>query len=100
MMEGYKVCMAFENTNLSGYVTEKLPAAFFAGCVPIYWGDRSVFEVFNAEAFIYAGDDPNDVATIRSAVDKALQVAQDPQVAQRYLSAPRLAPGAWDRFFR
>ena len=31
MMKGYKVCMAFENTNLSGYVTEKLPAAFFAG---------------------------------------------------------------------
>lgn len=23
--------MAFENTELSGYVTEKLPAAFFAG---------------------------------------------------------------------
>ena len=59
-----------------------------------------MFEIFNAVAFIYAGDDPNDVATMRAAVDKAIAVARDPQVAQRYLSAPRLVPGAWNRFFR
>ena len=70
------------------------------GCVPIYWGDRSVFEIFNADAFIYAGDNPNDLAAMRAAVEKAIEVARDPQVAQRYLSAPRLVPGAWGRFLR
>lgn len=68
--------------------------------MPIYWGDRSVFEIFNADAFIYAGDSPKDQAAMRAAVEKAIEVARDPQVAQRYLSAPRLAPGAWDRFLR
>ena len=105
-MRGYRLCMAFENTNLDGYVTEKLPAAFFAGCVPVYWGHRSVFKIFNKDAFIYAGDDAHDADTILRAVALAVKVGEDPTgpLARRILSAPKLNQdnprGVWRKFFQ
>jgi len=50
----YRFCMAYENTNKLGYVTEKLFQAKTAGCIPIYWGNEMVFEDFNKDCFIYA----------------------------------------------
>ncbi len=44
--------MAFENTVLDGYVTEKLPHALAAGVVPLYWGDPRACEDFSPECFI------------------------------------------------
>lgn len=105
-MRGYQVCMAFENSNLEGYVTEKLPAAFFAGCVPIYWGHQSVFQIFNKDAFIYAGNDPKDLPTIRRAVALAIEVGKNPtgELARSYLAAPKLnqedPQAVWERFFQ
>jgi hypothetical protein len=34
----YDFVLAFENSDSFGYVTEKLPQALAAGCVPLYWG--------------------------------------------------------------
>ena len=52
----YRFCMAYENTNKLGYVTEKLFQAKTAGCIPIYWGNEMVFEDFNKDCFIYANN--------------------------------------------
>jgi len=41
-----------ENGVYSGYVTEKIPEAFAAGCLPIAFVDESVSVDFNARAFI------------------------------------------------
>jgi alpha(1,3/1,4) fucosyltransferase len=38
----YKFCLAYENAQSPGYVTEKLFHAKAAGCVPIYWGAPDV----------------------------------------------------------
>lgn len=50
----YKFCMAYENTNKHGYVTEKILQAKTSGCIPIYWGSELVNEDFNPASFIYA----------------------------------------------
>merc|ERR1719487_1799906 len=56
LLEPFRFAMAFENANVSGYVTEKIVNAFLAGAVPIYWGHPDVFKVFNARSFVYAPD--------------------------------------------
>nr|VFJ75057.1 MAG: Glycosyltransferase family 10 (fucosyltransferase) C-term [Candidatus Kentron sp. FW] len=52
----YRFVMAMENRIAPGYVTEKIMNAFYAGAIPIYWGDAIVKEFFNTDAFIYVND--------------------------------------------
>ena len=42
-----------ENSNVAGYVTEKIANAFMGSTVPIYYGTRDIFKLFNKDAFIY-----------------------------------------------
>jgi len=35
----HKFSLSFENSQASGYITEKLLHAKMAGCIPLYWGD-------------------------------------------------------------
>ena len=37
----HKFTISFENSQASGYITEKVLHAKMAGCVPIYWGDEN-----------------------------------------------------------
>lgn len=48
----YKFCIAFENISYNGYTTEKLPQAFAAQTIPIYWGNPLIGKEFNENAFI------------------------------------------------
>ncbi len=48
----YKFSIAAENVTFAGNITEKLISCFQAGTIPIYWGDPTVSEEFNEEAFI------------------------------------------------
>lgn len=52
----FRFAMAFENTNKTGYVTEKIFQAKTAGCIPIYWGNSYVLSDFNPESFIYVNN--------------------------------------------
>lgn len=51
-ISNYRFNMCFENTVLNGYCTEKLLHAKLAGCVPIYYGDRTGIAEFNQESFL------------------------------------------------
>ena len=48
----YKFSIAFENSSYPGYTTEKITQAWAAGTIPIYWGDPTIGEQLNEEAFI------------------------------------------------
>src|SRR5262249_55166951 len=52
----YKFVIAFENSSLSGYNTEKLTHAIEADCVPIYWGDPEIGRSFNTRRFVNGHD--------------------------------------------
>lgn len=55
----FRYCLVLENSQVAGYISEKIALAFLAGCVPIYYGTEQVFQLFNREAFIfYDKDDP------------------------------------------
>ncbi|KAL3672729.1 hypothetical protein V7S43_002022 [Phytophthora oleae] len=52
----YNFVIAFENSGVPGYVTEKLVNPFLAGSIPIYLGNSTtVSELFNPESFIDCG---------------------------------------------
>ena len=48
-----KFSICFENVrDIDGYITEKIFDCFFAGCVPIYWGDANIKKAIPKECFI------------------------------------------------
>lgn len=56
----YKFTIAFENTALPGYTTEKMYHPIQAYSVPIYWGNPAVGREFNPKAFINANEYQGD----------------------------------------
>ena len=56
----YKFVITFENSQATGYITEKLLSAKLAGAVPIYWGAPEIVEMFNPDAFVFCDVDLRD----------------------------------------
>jgi hypothetical protein len=83
-LSGYKFYMAFENTSVPGYTTEKIVEAMRARCIPIYWGNPRIAEDFNPASFINAHDFPSPDALIKH----IRRVDQDEQLYRQYLEAP------------
>lgn len=79
----YKFNLAFENSMVDGYTTEKITDAFYAGTVPIYWGNRLVVKDFNPDSFIRI----NDFPSIDEAVEHIRKVDEDDGLYMRYLNA-------------
>ena len=52
----YKFNIAVENTDVDGYVTEKIMEPFVAGTVPIYWGNSWVKKEFGEGGYINIQD--------------------------------------------
>jgi hypothetical protein len=53
IMEKYKFSICYENArDVPGYITEKIFDSFFAGCVPIYWGEPEVGKYIPEKCFI------------------------------------------------
>lgn len=51
-ISGYKFNIAFENSSMDGYTTEKIVEAFAADTVPLYWGNRLVDKEFDNKSFV------------------------------------------------
>lgn len=49
----YKYCLVMENSMVKGYISEKIYMALLSGCLPIYYGDREIFNIFRDDAFVY-----------------------------------------------
>ncbi len=53
IMQSYKFAICYENIkNVSGYITEKILDAMFAGCVPIYLGADNITDHIPENSFI------------------------------------------------
>ncbi len=48
----YNFAICFENSILTGWITEKMFDCFFAGAVPVYWGAPDILDWVPAECFI------------------------------------------------
>ena len=60
----YKFMITFENIGQNGVVTEKIYNAFKGNTIPIYWGNKDIYEIFNKGSFINCHDFENFQKTI------------------------------------
>lgn len=55
-IKNYKFNIAFENSMVDGYTTEKIMEPMSVNSLPIYWGNKAISEDFNTDSFINASD--------------------------------------------
>jgi len=84
----YRYALVMENADVPGYVSEKILHAFLSGTVPIYFGSRFVFEIFNPKAFIYF-----DLDIPQQALSQIRFYEQNPSEYEKMLNEPILAHG-------
>ena len=83
-IKDYKFTIAFENSSLSGYTTEKIVEPMVVNSMPIYWGNPDIDLDFNKQSFIYV----NDYETIDEAIDEIIRLDNDDEAYIQKLSAP------------
>src|SRR5258708_22395753 len=83
-MRQYKFHIAFENSSLPGYTTEKLPQALMARTLPIYWGSPRVAEEFNAKSFVDALHFPD----LDALVERVIELDNNDARYLEYLAQP------------
>lgn len=83
-LKNYRFNLAFENSQSTGYVTEKLVEPLLMGCIPIYWGAPDVAKDFNTACMINV----SDFSDFTAATDYILQADRDESIRLRHLNAP------------
>jgi len=61
----YKFMVCFENSNISGYGSEKPINAYAGGSIPIYWGSQEIYNLINKNAFIINEDITKTIEEIK-----------------------------------
>lgn len=82
----YRFALVMENADAPGYISEKILDAWLAGSVPIYFGSRFVFEIFNPKAFVFF-----DLAIPQQALNQIQFLEQNPSEYERMLNEPIIA---------
>lgn len=91
--EPYKFVIAFENSKLEGYITEKLAFPLAAKAIPIYYGDSQAKNYFNKKSFIDVSDFPN----YESCIEYILKIDQDENLYNSIINEPPLIDNKIDK---
>ena len=91
----YKFNICPENSNSSGYVTEKIFQAVEAGCIPIYWGsdNEPEFDILNRDAILFWNNSGDNSETLK----KIEKLHTDPIYYNEFIAQPRLLLRADER---
>lgn len=82
--QNYKFSIAFENTSYNGYCTEKLPEAFAARTIPIYYGDPMVAEDFDERAFVNC----HKYSSFDEVIDRVKEIDQNDELYLEMINTP------------
>jgi hypothetical protein len=94
LYQNFRFCLTMEHVNTPGYITEKILVAFWAGCIPIYWGTEEIFDIFNQEAFLFW-----NVKDPQATLERLYYLETNRTAYNEMTQQPILAPGALDRYF-
>lgn len=72
-ISGYKFNIAFENSSVRGYTTEKIMDAMIANTLPVYWGNPWVGRDFNERSFV----DVSSFSSLEKAVEYIVELDTD-----------------------
>jgi hypothetical protein len=98
LYKDFNFVVAFENSAVEGYITEKLLTAFLAGAVPIYFGAPDVANYINPAAMIHCGAYSEE--NLHTCAQRVSEVYHSPvllQYIQRH--APVVNITAWETLF-
>jgi hypothetical protein len=87
----FKLC--FESTLHYGFVTEKIMDAFYADTIPVYYGNATVADIFNKDAFINVAD----FESFDAAIERIMELDQDDEKYLEMLRQPILVDPAYPR---
>jgi len=79
-----KFVIAFENSSTSGYLTEKFAQAAEADAIPIYWGDPTIAETFNPNAFINC----HDFDSFEAVLEEVKRIDQNDELYLKMIAEP------------
>lgn len=85
----YRFSMTFENSSMSGYVTEKIFEGFAAATIPIYWGSARIAEDFNPDSFVNCHDFEN----FEQVVKRVQEIYENDELFLKMVKAPILIEG-------
>jgi Glycosyltransferase family 10 (fucosyltransferase) C-term len=88
LYQDYRFTLAMENAATPGYISEKIMVPFLAGSVPIYYGTKEVFDIFNRNAFVWY-----DVNDEQPALDQIKYLEANRTAYAAMLREPILANG-------
>ncbi|MCH5172282.1 MAG: hypothetical protein J1F31_05605 [Erysipelotrichales bacterium] len=80
-IQNYKFNLAIENLNVNGYITEKIPEAFVAQTLPVYWGSDTVKKEFGEGGYINI----SDFESIEKAIQFIKEVDNDDELYLKIL---------------
>jgi hypothetical protein len=91
----YKFNLAFENSSVPGYTSEKIVEAMQTRAMPIYWGNPEVAAEFNPKSFLNYADFPSEEALI----EKIIELDRDDAKYLEYLRQPYFHHDQPNEFF-
>lgn len=62
-LSDYKFTIAFENSSVNGYTTEKVVEPMLVNSIPIYWGNKLIGRDFNSSSMLVV-EDENDFGRV------------------------------------
>lgn len=83
-VRNYKFNIAFENSSVYGYTTEKIMDAMVANSLPIYWGNKDVHKDFNPNSFLNA----NEFSSLEKLVEKVAELDSNDDLYLNKLQHP------------
>lgn len=87
-LTGFRFMLVMENSFTDGYITEKILDAYMARAVPVYYGTKDVFHIFNRDSFVYY-----DIEDPKPAIETLLMLERNKSAYLEKLNAPILAEG-------
>lgn len=88
LFHDYRFSLVLENSNMQGYMSEKIVNAFLSGSIPIFYGTPDVKKVFNERSFIYY-----DILDPQKAIDRVRYLERNHTAYFEVMNEPILANG-------
>lgn len=83
-LRNYKFTIAFENTSVPGYTTEKIYHAMLAGSIPIYFGNPLIERDFNTKSFVNC----HEYKDFDEVVKRVREIDSDDKIYEKILREP------------
>lgn len=91
-LRDYRFTVAFENTELPGYTTEKMIDAWIVGSVPIYWGNPAFAIDFPPDSCLSL----YEAGSLNKLVEQVLEAENEPERYRQLQAANPFRTGAID----